>query len=110
MTHSRIRPFPRRLCHLEPRLENLSDYERIELATSYFALGRPQDGKREWEKAINADPASDTPVSNFTIAEELMKAGDFDSALPHLQRAYELDPQNLTYRMDYDKVREGLSK
>ena len=95
---------------LEPRLANLSNFERLELATAYFALGQVESGKRQWELAMAADPDLNNPVSNFSLGEELVRAGDLAGALPHLQRAYELDPQNTTYRMDFDAIRQHLAR
>jgi tetratricopeptide (TPR) repeat protein len=95
---------------LEPRATTLSAPERVELATAYFALGRVSDARLQWEKAIATDPAIDNAVGHANLGQELMKAGAFSDALRHLQRAYELDPQNLTYRMDYQMVAEKLRK
>lgn len=95
---------------LEPRVASLSGFERVELATAYFALGRLPDGKEQWEKAINFDAKIDNAVGHANLGEELLKAGAFADALPHFRRAYELDPQNTTFRMDYDNLRQRLAK
>jgi tetratricopeptide (TPR) repeat protein len=95
---------------LEPRIDNLSAYERAMLATAYFALKRIPEAKAQWEKAISMDSKLDTAIGNHNLGRELLKAGAFSDALPHLQRAYELDPQNMTYRMDYEQARAGVSR
>ena len=95
---------------LEPRIAVLSVFERVELASAYFALGKVASGKEQWEKAISSDAQLDNAVSHFSLGDELVKASAFDDALPHLQRAYELDPQNTTYRTEYDAVRQRLGK
>jgi len=87
---------------LEPRVDSLSAYERVTLATAYFALRRVPEAKSQWEKAIAMDSKIDTAKSNANLGRELLKAGSFSDALPHLRRAYELDPQNMTYRTDYE--------
>jgi tetratricopeptide (TPR) repeat protein len=87
---------------LEPRLGSLSAYERVSLAISYFALKRVPEAKSQWEKAIAMEPKIDTARGNANLARELLKAVRFSDALPHLRRAYELDPQNVTYRADYE--------
>jgi len=95
---------------LEPRSASLSAFERVELASAYFALARTADGRREWEKAITSDPAVDNAVSHAHLGEELLTRGAPSDALPHLQRAYELDPQNVTFRMEYDSTRQAVGK
>jgi tetratricopeptide (TPR) repeat protein len=95
---------------LEPRLESLSVFERLELASAYFALGRVPSGKQQWEKAMTSGPEFDTATGHFNLCGELLKAGALEEASPHLRRAYELDPQNATFRMDYDAVRQQLGK
>ena len=95
---------------LEPRITVLSGFERVELASAYFALERVPSAKQQWEKAIASDSELDNAVSHSNLGEELLKAGAFDGAFPHLQRAYELDPQNTTFRMEYDAVRRRLGQ
>jgi tetratricopeptide (TPR) repeat protein len=87
---------------LEPRIDNSSAYERVILATAYFALKRVPEAKAQWEKAIAMDSKLDTAIGNHNLGRQLLEAGAFSYALPHLQRAYELDPQNMTYRTDYE--------
>ena len=95
---------------LESRIDSLSAYERVELATAYFALGRVPSGQQQWEKAIASSSNVDTALSHFNLGEELRKTGALDGALLHLRRAYELDPQNSTFRMEYNTVRERLGR
>lgn len=93
---------------LEPRLADLSAFERVMLSTAYFAQRRGQEGKQQWEKAIATDSKMDTAASHANLGRELLKAGASSDALPHLRRAYELDPQNVTYRMDYETASQTL--
>lgn len=95
---------------LEPRAAALSAFERVELASAYFALGSVVSGKQQWERAIASDSQIDNAVSHSNLGEELVKAGAFDDAFPHLRKAYELDPQNTTFRMEYDAVRQRLGQ
>lgn len=92
---------------LEPRGDNLSPVERVMLATAYFSLKQVAKGKWEWEKAIASDTKLDNAVNQANLGDELLKAGDFSDAAFHLQRAYELDPQNVTYRMDYEAAQKS---
>ncbi len=91
---------------LEPRITTLSPFERVELARAYFAVGRVPSGKEQWEKAIASDSQIDNAVSHANLGEELVKGHASDDALPHLRRAYELDPQNTTFRMKYETTRQ----
>jgi len=93
---------------LETRSTSLSTVEHVALATAYFALNKIPEAKRQWEKAIENDPKADTAASHANLGRELVKAGALRDALPHLRRAYELDPQNLTYRTEYDALREKI--
>jgi len=86
---------------LAPRINSLTASERVALATAYFAIGRVSNGKEQWERAIASASELDTAVGQHNLAEELVKGRAFDDALPHLRRAYELDPQNTTFRMDF---------
>jgi tetratricopeptide (TPR) repeat protein len=95
---------------LEPRSVALSAFERLELASAYFALGNVASGKQQWEKAIASDSQIDNAVSHSNLGEELVKAGAVGDAFPHLRKAYELDPQNTTFRREYDAVRQRLGQ
>jgi tetratricopeptide (TPR) repeat protein len=95
---------------LEPRLTSLSALERIALASAYFALGRVRDAKEQWEKSFSSDTKLDTAVSHARLGEQLVKASALTDALAHFQRAYELDPQNTTFRMEYEAVRQKLGR
>jgi tetratricopeptide (TPR) repeat protein len=95
---------------LEPRLARLSTVERLMLAWAYFASGRSEDGKREWESALLADPKMNTAQANFQLGQQLLKTNLAAEALPHFQRAYELDPQNTTFRLQYENSRNALKK
>jgi tetratricopeptide (TPR) repeat protein len=97
------------LAILEPRAATLSVAEQVVLAEAYFALTRTGDAKVTWEKAIAADPTVDNAVAHANLGARLFKAGALREALPHLQRAYELDPQNVTYRMDYETTKKMVA-
>jgi tetratricopeptide (TPR) repeat protein len=87
-----------------------SALERIALASAYFALGRVRDAKEQWEKSFSSDTKLDTAVSHARLGEQLVKASALTDALAHFQRAYELDPQNTTFRMEYEAVRQKLGR
>lgn len=91
---------------LEPNLAKLVPMERMSLAGAYFELGRISDATAQWNKAIATEPKLDNARNQSHVGQLLMKANVPADALPHLQRAYELEPENTTYRMDYEEVRE----
>lgn len=66
---------------LEPRISSLTASERVELAVTYFAIGRVPSGKEQWEKAIASDSQADNAVGQHNLGEELVKGHAFDDAL-----------------------------
>lgn len=58
---------------LEPRINELTGLERVELATAYFALDRAKDGKQQWEKAIASDSQLDNAVDHARLGEQLLR-------------------------------------
>jgi len=93
---------------LEPRLTNLYPLERMALAYAYLDVGRINDAMQQWDQGIAADSKLDTPAVHGNFGEALLKAHSLKEALPHLRRAYELDPQNMTYRLDYEAVKRAV--
>lgn len=94
---------------LEPRSADLPAFDRLELANAYFGLGRIQDGKKQWEQAIADNPKFDTALSHSNLGQALLKAGDLQDAFPQFRRAYELDPQNFTFQIDYENLKKKLN-
>lgn len=89
-------------------MADLPSFERFELANAYFGLGRIQDGQKQWEQAIAEDPKLDTALSHSNLGQALLKAGDLQDAFPQFRRAYELDPRNLTFQLDYENLKGKL--
>jgi tetratricopeptide (TPR) repeat protein len=88
---------------LEPMLAGLSGAERRLLGEAYLRLGRLVEGIREIEGAFEQDAAVNTAKAHF-LAAELFR----DTAVPirarmHYKKAYEMDPQNVTYRIEYER-------
>jgi len=90
---------------LEPRIDKLTPTERMTLAETYLDLGRVHDALQQWEKALSANPKLDTASVHGLFGERLVERNAFREALPQLRRAYELDPQNLTFRLDFENTR-----
>jgi tetratricopeptide (TPR) repeat protein len=95
------------LAILEPRIADLTPMERVMLSDAYLDTGRTSDAVRQFDKAISTDSSFDTAVAHANIGQRLLRAKALPEALPHLQRAYELDPQNMTYMMDYQTAKVG---
>jgi len=89
---------------LADRSEPLTAIEKLALAQALIDTGATEQGRTLWE-SLFMDKSFDTAQAHAVIAAALLKAGDRAHALPHLRRAYELDPLNTTYRMDYDANR-----
>ncbi len=95
------------LAILEPRIGDLTPMERVILSGAYLDTGRTSDAVRQFDKAISMDSSFDTAVAHGNLGQRLLRAKALPEALPHLQRAYELDPQNMTYMMDYQTAKEA---
>jgi tetratricopeptide (TPR) repeat protein len=76
----------------------------IPLGRAYCDVGRALDCRRAAERALNLNSQFHTGQTEHTLACELQASGDATGAAEHFQKAYELDPQNVTYRMDYEKT------
>jgi tetratricopeptide (TPR) repeat protein len=91
---------------LEP-LTSGGSLKPMDLAALGFAdctLGRASECNSRVEAAFRADGKLNTGKSQHNLAEALIKAHDSSAALEHFRRAYVLDPQNTTYRMDYESA------
>lgn len=90
---------------LENRSEPLTAIEKVALAQALLDSGDTGKGRELWE-SVFTEKSFNTAQAHAAIARALIKAGDIEHARPHLRRAYELDPLNTTYRMDYDAHRQ----
>src|SRR5258708_30021328 len=77
------------------------------LAGAYFDLGRVNDAVSEFEKSLTGDSQFDTAQSHFIFAEALKKAGLVQKAEEHYRKAYEMDPENTTYRYEYEALKRA---
>jgi tetratricopeptide (TPR) repeat protein len=89
------------------RGDALGAYERVILADALVELGRIEDADTEWRKALAAEPKLDNAIARSSFGQHLLAAGATEKALPHLRRAYELDPQNVTYRIDLERAKNA---
>ena len=80
------------------------------LGLAYCTVGRPADCNSYAESGIRSSGKLNTPTAQHNLAQALLKNRDLRGALGHFQEAYERDPQNLTYRMDYEATKQQLEK
>jgi tetratricopeptide (TPR) repeat protein len=91
---------------LEVSKEHLTSIERMMLALAYFDLGRRDEGLAQLDKFFE-DPKFNTAQAHFTFAEALKKARLNQEAEEHYRKAYEMDPENTTYRYEYETLRRA---
>jgi tetratricopeptide (TPR) repeat protein len=90
---------------LEPAIPRLTSLERTQLATAYFTLGRPIEGEAEFQKVFE-EPKWNTAQVHRLYAQLLQQAGWLQKAKRECSRAYEMDPENLTFKYEYEKLRQ----
>jgi tetratricopeptide (TPR) repeat protein len=88
---------------LETSKEHLTSIERMMLALAYFDLGRRDEGLAQLDKFFE-DPKLITAQAHFTFAEALKKARLNQEAEQQYRKAYEMDPENTTYRYEYEAL------
>jgi Tfp pilus assembly protein PilF len=89
---------------LELSKEHLTSIERMMLALAYFDLGRKDEGFAQLDKFFE-DPKFNTAQAHFTFAEALKKATLNQEAKEQYRKAYEIDPENTTYRYEYEALK-----
>ncbi len=90
---------------LEPAESRLTSFEKLMLAAAYFDVGRSADGEIEFRKSLE-DPRSNTAQAHFSLAELFKDAGWTQKAMKEYGKAYEMDPENVTYRYEYESLRD----
>jgi tetratricopeptide (TPR) repeat protein len=103
MSASLEEDWPEAVRILEPMLVGLSRAERLSLGEAYLRMGRLVEGIREIERAFEQDAAFDAPKAHFYAAELFRDTGVAIRARMHYKKAYEMDPQNVTYRIEYER-------
>jgi len=87
----------------------LSAFERLLYGNALAENGRVDDADQQWNKAIASDRRLDNARVQAQIGQRLLSLGSGSKAAPHLRRAYELDPLNMTYRIDFERAKEADS-
>jgi tetratricopeptide (TPR) repeat protein len=88
----------------------LKSMDLISLGLAYCTVGRPIDCRSRAEAGLRSGGKLNNPVSQHNLARALLRNQDLRGALEHFKEAYERDPQNMTYRMDYDATKQQLDK
>lgn len=83
----------------------LKPMDHLMLGFSYCDLGQYQTCKTEAETGLAEDPKLNTATLNHTFGRAMLKGHEPAAALAHFRTAYEMDPANITYRMDYEEAR-----
>jgi tetratricopeptide (TPR) repeat protein len=94
---------------LEPEEKTLSAFEKMLLATAYFAVGTPEIGEAEFNKSLE-DPKMNTAEVHFTLAGLLRQAQWTEKAVKEYSTAYAMDPENVTYKYEYEALRRQDSR
>ena len=85
----------------------LTPTDRSILAGAYFDLGRVNDAVSEFERGLKEDPQFATAQTHFIFAEALKKAKLNQKAEEQYRKAYEMDPENMTYSYEYEAIRRA---
>ena len=85
------------------------------LGEAYLRVGRKTEGVKQIHAAFSLAAASSHSLSKsakaqFSAAELLAQFGASEHAAKYYQKAYELDPQNVTYRLQYEASRQSGSR
>ena len=92
---------------LEPKVPNgnLKAMDVMLLGVSYCTVDRIQDCKARSRTAMSMGSKLDTGRNHHVLGESLKKGGDPTGAAEEFEQAYQRDPQNTTYRIDYEATR-----
>ncbi|MFY9586932.1 MAG: tetratricopeptide repeat protein [Actinomycetota bacterium] len=75
---------------------------REALARAYYAAGRPDAARQEFEAALEIDPAND--YAHFGLALCLERAGELSSARGHAKLAVVMRPEDENYRRALERI------
>ncbi len=89
---------------LEPQIATgrLKPMDLMLLGVSYCSADRIPECKRQSRAAMSSSPKLDTGRNHHVLGESLKKSGDAKGAAEEFEQAYQRDPQNTTYRIDYE--------
>jgi tetratricopeptide (TPR) repeat protein len=85
---------------------SLRAMDMLTLGMAYCSVGKAVQCRSDVESAFRLGGKIDRAQAHHNLAEGLSAIHDSQGALEHFQRAYELDPMNVTYRMDFEIAKE----
>jgi tetratricopeptide (TPR) repeat protein len=89
--------FFQRALQLNPRLNQA----RVNLATAYLGLDRPQEALQQYEKVVELEP--EIPEAQHNLGMLLLSQGRIDEAIDRFQKALQIRP-------DYGAARAALAE
>ena len=94
---------------LQPALASgkLKAADLLLLGNAYCTKVRISECRELSERAFKMEPKLDRSKTHYSLAQALEKGHDLTGARKHFQRAYELEPLNVTYRTDYEASRQN---
>ncbi len=78
---------------------------RESLARAYYAAGRPDAAREEFEAALEIDPTND--YAHFGLALCLERIGEIDTARGHAKLAVVMRPEDENYRRALERIDPG---
>ena len=84
---------------------SLKAMDMLTLGMAYCTVGKADQCSNYVESAFRVGEKLNRAESHHKVAEALSEAHDSRGALKHFQAAYELDPINTTYRLDYEAAK-----
>lgn len=84
---------------------SLKAMDMVTLGMAYCTVGKAEQCSNYVESAFRVGGKLNRAESHHKLAVALWEARDSRGALKHFQAAYELDPINTTYRLDYEAAK-----
>jgi tetratricopeptide (TPR) repeat protein len=89
---------------------SLKAMDMLTLGMAYCRVGNANQCRSNVESALRVGAKFDRAQAHHNLAGSLSAIHDLQGALKHFQRAYELDPMNVTYRMDFEAAKEQSAR
>lgn len=87
----------------------LTTADRAMLSIAYFEIGQAADAIVELDKIHAADQTFlDNAKQYFGYAQQLKKANFIQKAEEYYRKAYEMDPENMTYAYQYEAIKKAV--
>jgi tetratricopeptide (TPR) repeat protein len=89
---------------------SLKAMDMLILGMAYCSVGTAIECRSDVESAFRLGPKLDRAPAHHKLAESLSALHNSPGAMKHFQHAYELDPMNVTYRMDFEAAKERTAR